>query len=121
MGQERGRPELLIDESVALGFALTGDAIGSPAHRVGRHSGLDRAEVTKLDEALLAHRGQVAGDSAVVADELALLGLGILQVGGVDESSRDFPAGERELVAQSLAILANEKAVLEADVDMVPG
>src|SRR5580658_263306 len=58
MGQERGSPELLVNESVASGFALTGDGarMRVPVRRVGRDSGLCCPEVTQLDESLLAHR-----------------------------------------------------------------
>ena len=65
------------------------------------------------------HRGEIAGDAAVVADELALIRLRVFEVRVVHEVACRFSARRREATLQRLAILATRK-ILEADVDVAP-
>src|SRR5262249_28887087 len=127
VGEERARARLRVAEAVAPRGPLD-DARRrrlALARRDGRrqrlrHHGLLCAELSQVDEALARHRGEIARDAAVGADEAARLLLCILQVRGVDERARDLAARQREAALERLAVLAGEEAVLEADGDVVP-
>ena len=73
-------------------------------------------------QALLLHRLQIAGDAAVVADQLsAALGLGVGDVGVVEQLLERLAARGRQPVLERLAVLLDQEVRLEADVDVVPG
>ena len=75
-------------------------------HAVARRRPLGRAEHAQRDEPILAHLRQVARDAAVVADELALIGLGVGEVRVVDEHAGDLAARRARPALQRLAVLA---------------
>src|SRR5262249_5986473 len=69
---------------------------------------------------LAPHRRQIARDAAVVADELPLILVGVLDVRVMNEGTRGFPARRAQPALQRFPVLADEEAVFEADVDVAP-
>jgi hypothetical protein len=137
--QERRRPELAEGDAVAMDNLLDGCSVAAgdqanpaldercagdvaqerqTAHlRLGRR---ERAELLEVREPLLAHLRHVAGDAAVVTNQAARVGLGGLEVRVVDELAHGLATGRREAALEGLAILLEQEAVFETDVDVIP-
>src|SRR5258708_36640699 len=104
MGEVRRRPELLVDEAIPARLADLDPGRRAPLARGkdGRgdrplrprmgHAGHQGAELVQEPETLLSYRGEVARDAAVVADELARVGLRVGHVRRVDERPLDLAA-----------------------------
>src|SRR6185295_11684262 len=76
---------------------------------------LPRIEHAQRDEPVLAHLDEVTRDAAVVTDELALVGLGFLEVRVMDQRSGDLAARRARPALHRPAVLAEEESVLETD------
>src|SRR5262249_30508901 len=85
--------------------------------RRGRSLG---AELAQEHQPLVAHLGQVAGDAAVVADELFRGCLVLFDVRRVEQLAERLAARRRQAPLERLAILLGQKVRLETDVDDVP-
>ena len=103
VAEERGGARLLVAEAVAhlAAPAVRASRAGAlpsgrdaPSGRVLEHgqARCSRAQLREKVDPLVAHRGQIAGDAAVVADELPLVGARVLEVRVVDERARDLAA-----------------------------
>src|SRR5205823_266868 len=79
-----------------------------------------RVELDQEVLTLIAHRGEIARDAAVVANELPILVRVLFEVLRVDERAGDFPARRREAALHRLAILRDQKAFFEPHVDVAP-
>ena len=101
-------------ERPSVDHGFLGDLHGSSKRRPG----LERVHALEVVDALLLHLGQVACDPAVVTNQAAFLGFGILHVGGMNEAPGRFAARGAEPIPKGLAILARKEPVLEPDVDV---
>ena len=101
----------------SLDAGLRGDAGAGLGE--GRR-GFECAEAGEGVYAVVAHLLHVAGDAAVVADELALVGERVGHVGVVHLCAEGLAAGRAEPVDHRLAVFLEQEAILEAHIDVVP-
>ena len=127
--EEGDPPELRVAEAIAPrrplgrahGRARGGSHHGARARR-GRRGRRPGVHPPQEVEPLPLHRLEIAGDAAVVADELRRgARLGVTDVVRVEQALERLAARRREAVLERLAVLLDQEVGLEADVDVVPG
>ena len=108
-----------VEVGIALSTGTVSVELSSPSTGSAMRTllGVERLQIV---DALRAHLTEVACDAAVVADQLALIGFGVFDVGVMKERLVRLATRRRQAVLEGATVFPRQESFSKAHVDVIP-